>query len=452
MKNIKTIYTVFAAMLLLTACDNDLEQSPELDLEASKLVEFEPVLNAAYYYQTGVAMPQLVMGDFRADNMLMLENPHTSIDTYDSDLGGGDMAGAFFSPVYSNLYKAILSANNVIENSLDDTQINEAKFLRGLSYFKLVMIFGDVSVILTPQPSVSEIPDVDLTRQPVADVYNNVIIPDLQDAIAGLTNSGLATGRASQIAAKAFLGKVYMYRGDFANAATMLAEVLSDAVVEGVTLEPNFADVVSDVSSEIIFATQLSSSIPNADGTSSSSTFVGWFAGNDTKSLTPLDPRLTAAFDASSAAGGGTDLRKSLTIDAAGGKGVKYTGGNSDQDFIEMRLSDVILMYAEALNESTNATGAKSATILAGLDAIRARAGLTSLVGTATTQADVETAIQKERRVELALEGHRWFDLVRTGTVDAEMGQTISSNYYVFPIPSTEITATNGIITQNTGY
>lgn len=243
-----------------------------------------------------------------------------------------------------------------------------------------------------------------------------------------------------------------MYRGDFANAATMLAEVLSDAVVEGVTLEPNFADVVSDVSSEIIFATQLSSSIPNADGTSSSSTFVGWFAGNDTKSLTPLDPRLTAAFDASSAAGGGTDLRKSLTIDAAGGKGVKYTGGNSDQDFIEMRLSDVILMYAEALNESTNATGAKSATILAGLDAIRARAGLTSLVGTATTQADVETAIQKERRVELALEGHRWFDLVRTGTVDAEMGQTISSNYYVFPIPSTEITATNGIITQNTGY
>ena len=452
MKKIKTIYTVVAAMLLLTACDNDLEQSPELDLEASKLVEFEPVLNAAYYYQTGVAMPQLVMGDFRADNMLMLENPHTSMDTYDPDLGGGDMAGAFFTPVYSNLYKAILSANNVIENSLDDTQVNEAKFLRGVSYFKLVMIFGDVSVILTPQPSVSDIPSVDLTRQPAADVYNNVIIPDLQDAVAGLTNSGLATGRATQIAARAFLGKVYMYRSDFANAATQLGTVISDAANEGITLEPDFADVVTDVSSEIIFATQLSSSIPNADGTSSSSTFVGWFAGNDTKSLTPLDPRLTAAFDASSAAGGGTDLRKALTIDEVEGKGIKYTGGNSDQDFIEMRLSDVILMYAEALNESTNATGTASATILAGLDAIRTRAGLNSLVGTAITQAAVGTAIQKERRLELALEGHRWFDLVRTGTVDTEMGQTINSNYHIFPIPSTEVTASNGVITQNTGY
>ncbi len=446
----KIIYIVLLSMLFITACDNDLDQSPSLDVEASNLEDFGPVLNAAYYYQTGVAMPQLVMGDFRADNMLMLEDPFTSIDTYNADLGGGDMTGAFFGPVYTNLYKSILSANNVIENSLDATEVAEAKFLRGLSYFKLVMIFGDVTVNLSASPSTSDLSI--LVRQPKADVYNNIIIPDLQDAIAGLTNSGLASGRASQIAARAFLGKVYMYRGNYTNAATELGTVVSGATAAGITLESNFADVVKDTSKEILFATKMSASIPNAPGTSSASTFVGWFAGNDTKSLTPVDPRLAAAFDASGVAGGGTDLRKALTINATATKGVKYTGGNNDQDYIEMRLSDVILMYAEALNETTNASGAQSATILGGLNAIRTRAGLNTLVGTATTQAAVRTAIAKERRVELALEGHRWFDLVRTGTVDAEMGLTVNSNYYVFPIPNSEILATNGVITQNPGY
>lgn len=435
-------------MLFITACDNDLEQDPTLDLEAGNLMDFGPVLNAAYYYQTGVAMPQLVMGDFRADNMLMIEDPHTSIDTYNSDLGGGDMTGAFFSPAYSNLYKSILSANNVIQNSSEPTQVAEAKFLRGLSYFKLVLIFGDVPVILTPQPSVSEIPNVDLTRKPAASIYDDVIIPDFQDAIADLTNSGLATGRASQIAARAFLGKVYMHRDNFVSAVTELGTVLSNASAAGITLESDFANVVKDNSSEILFATKISTAVPNAGGSTSASTFVGWFAGNDTKSLTPLDPRLTAAFDASSASGGGTDLRKALTINATTRKGVKYTGGNSDQDFIEMRLSDVILLYAEALNE----TGSPASTVLPLLDPIRTRAGLNSLTGTVTSQSDVRQAIADERRLELALEGHRWFDLVRTGTVDEAMGESVNPNYYVFPIPNSEILASDGVITQNTGY
>ncbi len=61
-------------------------------------------------------------------------------------------------------------------------------------------------------------------------------------------------------------------------------------------------------------------------------------------------------------------------------------------------------------------------------------------------------AIQDERRVELAFEGHRWFDLVRTGTVDAEIGETINSNYDVFPIPNSEVLSSDGVITQNPGY
>jgi hypothetical protein len=444
MKKMKTIYLAIVSVLILTACDNDLDQTPPLLLESSALEEFGPVLNAAYYYQSGGSTPLGVMGDFRADNMLMLESPYTSFDTYNADLGGLDLVEQFFRPFYSNLYKAILSANNVIENSTDATEIAEAKFLRALSYFKLVMVFGDVTVNLSPTPSPSDLSI--LARQPAADVYNNVIIPDFQAAIAGLENSGLSSGRASKIAAQGFLGKVYMYRGNFSEAETLLAAVVSGATAAGISLESDFANVVTDGSSEVIFATQLSTSIPNAYG--SQTTFVGWFSGADTKSLTPLDTRLIAAFDASSAGGGGTDLRKALTIDTDNMNGSKKYTGALDQDFIEMRLSDVILMYAEALNENS----APATTVLPLLDPIRTRAGLNSLTGTISSQADVRQAIADERRVELALEGHRWFDLVRTGTVDAEMGQTINSNYHVFPIPNSEILASDGVITQNDGY
>ena len=131
-----------------------MDQLPPLELESSALNDFGGVLNAAYYYQTGAATPMAVMGDFRADNMLMIEEPYTAFDTFNADLAGGDLVEQFFRPFYSNLYKAILSANNVIENSSDATEIAEAKFLRALSYFKLVMVFGDVTVNLSPSPSI----------------------------------------------------------------------------------------------------------------------------------------------------------------------------------------------------------------------------------------------------------------------------------------------------------
>jgi hypothetical protein len=114
-----------------------------------------------------------------------------------------------------------------------------------------------------------------------------------------------------------------------------------------------------------------------------------------------------------------------------------------------MRLSDVILLYAEALNEN----GSSAMDVLGLLDDIRTRAGLIALdPAVINTPALVRQAIADERRLELAVEGHRWFDLVRTGTVSAEMGETISSDYNVFPLPNSEILASGGVITQNPGY
>ena len=292
----KNLYILLAVVLFITACDNDLDQSPPKQLEASALTDLTGVLNAAYHYQTGTATPLAIMGDFRADNMLMDEEPYPAFDRFNSDLAGGDLVEQFFRPFYSNLYKSILSANNVINNSTQANDIAQAKFLRALSYFKLVMVFGDVPVNLDEAPSAEDL--TIFARQPAEDIYNTIIIPDFQDAIASLDNAGLSSGRATKVAAQGFLGKVYMHRRNFSGAATQLAAAISGANSAGISLESNFANVTNDSSSEIIFATQISSSIPSAY--TAGTDFAGWFEGGDTKSLFPLDSDLTAAFDASS--------------------------------------------------------------------------------------------------------------------------------------------------------
>ena len=104
----------------------------------------------------------------------------------------------------------------------------------------------------------------------------------------------------------------------------------------------------------------------------------------------------------------------------------------------------MILLYAEALNENGSTPAA-----ITELNKIRKRAGLSNT--TATTKATVATAIANERRLELAFEGHRWFDLVRIGTAQSELNFT-NPDYLLFPIPVSEILATRGVITQNDGY
>ncbi|WP_397447693.1 RagB/SusD family nutrient uptake outer membrane protein [Polaribacter sp. R77954] len=440
----KKIYIIVASLFFITACSPDLDQSPSNIANADSLTDFEGVLNAAYYYQLGSVTPLAVMADFRADNAFMFEAPYTEFDVFTSNLI--TMDEQFFRPLYAQMYKSILSANNVIENSSDATQVAEAKFLRALSYFKLVKSFGDVGVNLSATPSLIDASI--LVRQPASDVYNNVIIPDLQDAISGLTVS-VAYGRASKLAAQSLLGKVYAASGNFASAESTLATVVNGAAAAGVSLVDDYSEIFGAEheveNSEIIYSTQISSSV--VDEYSFGSDFWNWFVGDDSKSDFPVDADLVAAFDASDATGA-TDLRRAVTLSADGKTAIKFPkegGLGGEHDWIEIRLADVILLYAEALNENGNTAGA-----LTQLNKIRNRAGLAN--STATTQAEVKTAILNERRLELAFEGHRWFDLVRTNSVNSEMGENVNPNYYVFPIPVSEILATDGVITQNPGY
>jgi len=432
----KSLYIILVSMLLLAACESDLDQFPPNIASSNSLTDFEGVLNAAYFYQHGSVTPMAVMGDFRADNAIMDEEPYTEFDIFGPNLTV--MEDQFFGPFYTSLYKSILSANNVIENSADGTEVGEAKFLRALAYFKLVRVFGDVTVNLSSTPSTTD--GSILARQSAASVYNSVIIPDLNDAISAL-GTDINNGRASKFAAQGMLGKVYMQLGDFSNAASNLAAVVNGASGAGISLQDNFADIFgvdNDLNSEIIYATQVSSSISDEYGFSE---FWSWSGGLDTKSLNPLDQDLIDAFNASPG-----DLRRDVTIDTTLLASPKFpqTGG-PDHDWIELRLADVILLYAEALNENGDTQPA-----LVELNKIRTRAGLDNSI--ASSQAEIRNAIADERRLELAFEGQRWFDLVRTGTVDAEMGQSIDSRFYLFPIPVSEVLASFGVITQNDGY
>ena len=430
------LYLVLVSMLLITTSCEDLDQVPPNIASANSLDSYEGILNAAYFYQHASATPMAVMGDFRADNAFMFEAPYDDFDKFDANLTSMD--DQFFGPFYAGLYKSILSANNVIENSEDATEVAEAKFLRGLSYFKLVRAFGDATINTSASPDASD--NSILKRSPASEVYSSVIIPDLEAAMAGLGEA--VNGRASKMAAQGMLGKAYAQMGDYGNAATNLAAVVNGADAAGISLQENFADIFgvdNDLNSEIIYATQISSSISDEYGFSE---FWSWSGGLDTKSLEPLDSDLVAAFDAS----GEDDLRRAITIDTATMASPKFpqTGG-PDHDWIELRLADVILLYAEALNENGDTAGA-----LTELNKIRTRAGLGD--SAASGQADVRQAILDERRLELAFEGHRWFDLVRTGTVDAEMGESIDPNYHLFPIPVSEILSSFGVIEQNAGY
>lgn len=431
----KYLYILLGAVLFITSCDTDLDQSPPNIASADSLNDFDGVLNAAYFYQLGTVTPMAVMGDFRADNAFMFEAPFDEFDMFNPDLI--QMEDQFFSPFYTAAYRSILSTNIVVENSTDNVEIAEARFLRALTYFKLVRVFGDVTINLSDAPNPTD--QSILARQPASTVYNDVIIPDLEAAIAGLPATASA-GRASGLAAEGLLGKVYVQMGNFGAAEPHLASVVNRALEAGVALQGDYTTIfgfANDLNPEILFATQVSSSIVDEYGFSE---FWSWSGGLDTKSLMPLEQSLIDAFDASPG-----DLRRAVTIDEDLLMSPKFPQTDGpDHDWIELRLADVILLYAEALNEGGNSSAA-----LTELNKIRSRAGLED--SNASSQGDIRTAIQNERRLELAFEGQRWFDLVRTGTVNEAVGQSVDPGFHVFPIPESEVIAFDAI-TQNPAY
>ena len=387
--------------------------------------------------QYGLAFDRMLglRGDDAVD-----DNASASSRASDIDKFVESTSNTFIESAWKGTYIGISRCNTVISRiegvEMDTTLKNklkaEAQFIRALIYFNAVRIWGDVPLIIEEQ-SVAEtnqqIQDKTLIRNSVADVYDT-IISDLTFAEANLPASNGV--RATSGAAKALLGKVYLTKGDFPSAATKLNEVIGDY-----ELLPNFADVF-DVdnknNNEIIFAVSYNKTIPN-EGHSA------WFSNAN---FVIVPQTLLDSYDA-------TDTRLPLIQTSPGltglipGKFFDLEENNQvGSDFPVLRYSDVLLMRAEALNEAAYVADGEAFNLL---NQIRSRAGVASYTSVElTTQQEFREAIWKERKLELALEFDRWFDLVRTGTAISEMakvGLTITANDFLFPIPQNEIEIVN---------
>ncbi|TDE01263.1 RagB/SusD family nutrient uptake outer membrane protein [Flavobacterium hiemivividum] len=343
--------------------------------------------------------------------------------------------------------------------------IGEAKFLRAFMYFTLLKTYGGVPIIdHLPNPSSDEDRIMQLTRKSAAEVYS-FIEKDLSDAIAALPNrseyASAEKGRASKGAAYALLAKVNLYQKNW-------QKVVDNAdLVTGYSIVPNYASMfrlVGENDAESIFEIHGTGSVPakgiaGYSNTQGARGAGGWGWGFNTPSES-----LVNAYEPG-------DVRKNATIIFAGttlydGRVVPTTVENSrynykayssaftdawetDANIKYLRYAEVLLMKAEALNELDQTPAA----ILL-LNEIRNRAALGNTA--AVTKADVRIAIWKERRVEMAFEHDRFFDLVRTGqavVAFAIHGKTfVAGKHELFPLPQAFINQSNGLSTQNPGY
>jgi hypothetical protein len=306
----------------------------------------------------------------------------------------------------------------------------ELYFIRGLNHFNLLNYFGAIPLKLAPTVGVS---GLDAPRDPVNAVYDQ-IIEDMTVASVYLPSSGDKT-RATKYAAKAILARIYLYRGDDAQAATLATEVIDDG---NYTLLPNFADVfAADESPESIFEIYFSQTERNR--------IAEYNFPHSLNGRREVEPStgLLAAYETND-----ERYNASIAFEGLDAYAIKYDDLSLGADnVIVIRLAEMYLIRAEA---NTNLNGDIDA-IKSDINAIRQRANLSST--NANTYAQLFTAIEKERRVEFAFEGQRWFDLVRTGRAIEVLPNVNSINQTLFPIPLDEIQTNNspGMI-QNPGY
>ena len=363
---------------------------------------------------------------------------------------------------YRSFYNIIFRANTVLENlgvASDAVAAQfeaEAKFVRAYAHFNLVRLFGEIPLV-DRILKVSET-DIQYNRAPLANVYS-LIISDLQTAINGLDNTHV--NRASKAAAQALLAKVYLTQGtNYTDAQALCESVMAGSYA----LESNFKDVFyNEGNNEVIFAVgyvgdnvndsqNFSTEWLNAVGRTSGVNYVTTEAREALDALggdrTPYSYRQDALQPTQ------YQVVKYLPNgdDNLGIEPVSSDAASAGNDWIVLRYADVLLMHVEAIMAGGSSTSVASA--LNSFQQVRDRAGLTTPVSSISKQ-----ELLDERRVELAFENHRLFDLIRFGVAQdvlsnfaATNGYTFSSTDLLLPIPQREINLSKGALTQNPGY
>jgi len=368
---------------------------------------------------------------------------------------------------YQSMYEVIFRANNIlgfIEVADVENQAKyaaEAKFLRAYAYFNLVRLYSDVPLVTEViGPTDNE---ALFTRIPEAQIYAQ-IVEDLQEAVNVLDNS--AKARASKAAAQGILAKVYMTQP---NKNYSGASQLCEAIINSgnFSLESNYSDVFYDeLNDEIIFAVQYVAG-NSAESQSFSSEFTSTFRQGREDGQNIVNDNLVADF----VAYGGNRTEVSYVTFNTTSEVAKFLPEGTDlsvtppdyglsardagNDYIALRYADVLLMHVEAaIGDGTSTTDIGA---LESFQKIRDRAFPDTAPNTVSSVS--KTELLRERRVELAFENQRWFDLLRFGVADQvlsahaeEMGYVFSSRALLLPIPAREINISGGLLTQNPGY
>ncbi len=488
---------VLAALVLVTSCESFLDPSPSDVLTPENFYRTSSdavaATNAVYestkwsywlgfWYISDIATDDIMAGPrFGADGHRMSDYIFNS-----TEWPMGDMWGS--------AYWIINRANIVLDRvpgitmdpTLRDRLLNEARFLRANAYFNLVRSFGDVPLL---EHEVKSLDALRVSRAPAADVYA-LIVGDLQQAMAGLplSYSSSDVGRITSGAAQAMLGKVYLTRQDWANAAQTAGQLIAAGRY---ALLANWKDcfkiATKITNSESIFEINYDGLLdPGAGSVHTLFSLPSGFPGGDAYGLMTVAPSLARLFAASDTRGLGGTFIRSPYVDALGDTArwtdppdtlgpafLKYLDQTDFQnmhqrawvrqsnDWIVLRYADVLLMYAEAVNEGGTPVAAMTAE--QALNAVRTRAGIASVSG--LSSAAFRDSVWLERRREFVFEGQRWFDLSRWGVLNSVItakttelgiispGETTvhGAPSNLLPLPQGELSK-NPNLTQNPGW
>jgi hypothetical protein len=446
----KLLYIILPALLIMSSCKKTLDQQPQSSLDATTAYTTKQGIEAGLLgvydgmQQTGyMTLNYLIFTDLYADNLQWVGTFPTWSQVYNKTiLADNTDIAAIWNAIYATINRAntvIAAAPHIADPSfLKDRTIGESEVIRATSYFDLIRMFGGgpngynqtgglgVPLRLTPTLTPGDAKAV--ARSSEAEIYTQ-ILKDLDDAIAKLPNT-VAAGRVNKYVAVAMKARVQLYRQQWAD-----AEALSTTVITS----PNNYALVGGASYGTIYTGKNSSeSLWELQYNATDANNIAFYyypTSSGGRNEVSTTTSLRDAFETG-------DVRKEInysTVPLA--KQLKYSQVNPGVDDVMMiRLAEVYLTRAEARAMQNNLDGA-----LTDLNVIRSRAGLRP--SAAADQAGLLTAIRQERRLELAHEGHRFFDLRRYNTTG--MSQPFRN---LFPIPQTEILNSNGTVVQNPGY
>jgi hypothetical protein len=452
---------IVAAAIALSACNGVLDIPPTSSIASETAIADASGARAALAGAYSGLQASGIYGheledwtDLLSDNLQHVGTFDTYADA-DNHLLRSD--NGTVEAIWDAAYDDINRVNQIIANvpaltDLSDEEKNEivgeAYFLRALNYHNIVKLWGangqlGAALRLTPVQSAAEANTI--SRSTVAETYTQ-ILADLAQAKQLITAGRSQTRQASLGAVSAIEARVHLYQQDWAGAEAAAANVES----MGYSLATNFADLFEATGSntpEDIFRVNFT---PTDAQALSFYYLPKALGGRYEVAPTTGAGSIIAAFDPAS--GGSianyhpTDTRGVWSISRAGSRtyASKYRNPAGDEDIHVIRLGEVILIRAEALAQLNRLPEA-----VAEYNRLRVRAGLAPDPVLALTQGGVLAAIARERRLELAFEGDRWPDLVRTGAATA-LG--VSATQQLLPIPQSERDVAPTTMAQNPGY